>query len=192
MTGVNTGHITRLLEAHRNGEDSAFDRIIEMLYEDLLRLAHNQRRGSPRDATLNTTGLVHEAYVKLANGTRLDWNDRAHFLGVAAQAMRHISVDYARNRLREKRGGGGHRVELRETHLIVEADLEKQLAVDAVLEEMRESDPRLVQVVECRYFAGMTEEETAAALDISVRTVRRIWKKAKIELKARLEPRKSG
>ena len=192
MIRVDTGHITRLLEAHRNGEDSAFDRVIEMLYEDLLRLAHHQRRGAPRDATLNTTGLVHEAYVKLANGTRLDWNDRAHFLAVAAQAMRHISVDYARNRLREKRGGGGHRVELRETHLIVEADLEKQLAVDAVLEEMRESDPRLVQVVECRYFAGMTEEETAAALDVSVRTVRRIWKKAKVELKARLEPGKSG
>ncbi|RLE21287.1 MAG: RNA polymerase subunit sigma-70 [Acidobacteria bacterium] len=188
MTSSKTGHITRLLEAHRQGEEAAFDQVVEALYEELLLLAHRQRHGAPRDATLNTTGLVHEAYVKMANGTHLDWNDRSHFLGVAAQAMRQISVDYARSRFRAKRGGGAQHVELHEEHLKIEAQLEKNLAVDTVLEELRESNPRLVKVVECRYFAGMTEEETAAALDISVRTVRRTWSKAKEELKSRLQP----
>ena len=187
MQELEPGHITQLLEAHRQGEEGAFDRVIELLYQDLRRMAKRHSRGGRQNATMDTTALVHEAYLKLGKGGGLDWNDRAHFLGVAAQAMRHISVDYARGRLRAKRGGGAQRVELEDSHLRVESKLEKHLAVDAALENLRQQDPRLVSVVECRYFAGMSEEETAAALDVSVRTVRRIWRKAKGELKSRLQ-----
>lgn len=174
-----------MLAAYREGEEGAFDRLVAMVYDDLRRLARRQRYGRP-NATLNTTALVHEAYLKLAGGEGLGWNDRAHFLAVAAHAMRHILVDYAKSQKREKRGGGAIRVELDERQLSVEREVEKLLAVDQVLGALAEDEPRLVQVVECRYFAGMTMEETAAALNVSLRTAERNWQRAKSELKRRI------
>ena len=187
MDALSTGAITQLLQAHREGREGAFAELVETLYLDLRRIAKNQRGRGRRHATMDTTALVHEAYVKLAQGAEPSWKDRTHFLAVAAQAMRHISVDYARSRLRAKRGGGAHKVELEDRHAIVENRLEEHLAIDKALDDVAQYQPRLVHVVECRYFAGMSEEETAAVLDVSVRTVRRLWRAAKLELKAKVQ-----
>jgi RNA polymerase sigma factor (TIGR02999 family) len=174
-----------LLRAHRSGEAGALDRLTELVYEDLRRLARHQRRRSGA-RTLNTTALVHEAYLKLAAGTSLGWEDRAHFLAVAGRAIRHILIDYARATRSAKRGAGAIRVELDEAHARVEQEVDRLLLLDELLDTLGERDSRLVRVVECRYFAGMTEPETAEALGISDRTVRRSWTAAREKLRQAL------
>lgn len=185
---MNEGSETRvaeLLSAHRRGEPDALDQLTELVYEDLRRLARRQRRRSGAQ-TLNTTALVHEAYLKLAGGTSLGWEDRAHFLAVAGRAIRQILIDYARAQRSAKRGAGAVRVELHEVHARVEQEVDKLLLLDELLDALGEHDPRLVRVVECRYFAGMTEPETAEALGISDRTVRRNWTTAREKLREAL------
>jgi len=181
--GTPTHEVTQLLRAHRAGDSAAFDRIVELLYPELRALARRWRSGP--GATLDTTAMVHEAYVKMA-GRNWEWKDRAHFLAAAAQAMRHIAVDYARSKRRKKRGGGQAALPLQERDAPTVNGLETVLTVDAVLREIQERFPRMVQVVECRYFAGMTVPETAAALDTSVSTVEREWRQAKQQLQERL------
>ncbi|HEU4564503.1 MAG TPA: ECF-type sigma factor [Gemmatimonadaceae bacterium] len=171
-----TGDVTLLLEAARGGEQGVLDRLLPLLYDDLRRLAQRQLRREGEARTLHATDLVHEAYLKLAAGGALDAAGRAHFMAIAARAMRQVLVDHARRRGAAKRGGGWERATLASGHDAFSFEPEEMLALDRALEEL---EPRQRQVVEYRFFAGMEEREIADALGISERTVRRDWTKAR-------------
>jgi len=157
----------------------AAESMFPLLYEELRHIAHRQLGLERTGHTLSTTALVHEAYVKLADQTRAQFASRAHFLAVAAQAMRRILVEYARKVRADKRGGKWQRLDLDQVDIPVEDRAEALVALDGALARLAALNPRLSQVVECRFFGGMTEEETATALGVTDRTVRRDWIKAK-------------
>lgn len=161
------------------GQAGAAEAMFPLLYEELRRIAHRQLRNERAGHTLCTTALVHEAWIKLAHQTRSQFASRAHFLAVAAQAMRRILVEYARKVGAEKRGGQWRRLDLDEVDIPIEERAEALIALDGALERLSSLNPRLCQVVECRFFGGMTEEETAEALGLTDRTIRRDWIKAK-------------
>src|SRR6266545_349140 len=174
-----TQPLTELLLALRDGRAGVVDRLYPLVYEELRRIAHRALRGERTGHTLGTTGLVHEAYLGLVDQTRLEYRDRAHFYGIAARAMRHILVDYARRHGAAKRGGNQRAIALDEAILAVEDRADALLALDEALGELETLDPRLGQVVQCRFFGGLTEEETGEVLGVTARTVRRDWLKAK-------------
>jgi RNA polymerase sigma factor (TIGR02999 family) len=174
--------------APENGGPAAADSLFPLLYEELRRIAHKQLSVERPDHTLSTTALVHEAYVKLADQTRAHFASRAHFLAVAAQAMRRILVTHARKVGAEKRGGTWQRLDLDQVDIPIEERAEALVALDGALDRLSALNPRLSQVVECRFFGGMTEEETASALGVTERTIRRDWVKAKGWLLTDLEP----
>jgi RNA polymerase sigma factor (TIGR02999 family) len=178
--------ITDLLTEMRSGRRELADRLFPPVYTELRRIAHRTLGLGRPGETLATTALVHEAYLKLVDQTRAEWQDRAHFLAVAAMAMRQILIDHARHHRALKRGGGQRRVSLDEARVAVEDQAEALLALDEALTRLSGLDERLGRVVECRFFGGLTEEETAEALGISARTVRRNWVKAKGLLHAEL------
>lgn len=182
------GDITELLLAHRDGQAGALSQLMPAVYGDLRRIARAQMRGRRPGATLDTGALVHEAYLRLVDQQRVAWNDRRHFFAVAAMAMRQIAVDHARARARQKRGGGAALATLTDAQDPLGADLDLVIAIDEALRTLEATDPRLVRVVECRYFAGLSEQETAEALDTSVRTVQREWYKARAWLRQHLAP----
>jgi RNA polymerase sigma factor (TIGR02999 family) len=184
--------IARLLAEHHSGDRAAFDRLFALLYDDLRRIAHRHLRRQPTGHTLSTTALVHEAYLNLAERAGGGMRDRARFFGLASRVMRHVLVDYARRRGAVKRGSGWVRVALQEDTAVVEDRGAELLALDEVLTRLEERDPRLARLVECRYFGGMTTEETAAALDVSVRTAERDWTRAKAYLFSALGPGSAG
>ncbi|HVS13273.1 MAG TPA: ECF-type sigma factor [Thermoanaerobaculia bacterium] len=182
--------IAELLAAHQQGDHDAFSRLVSLLYEDLRRLARAQRRRRPPGATLDTTALVHEVYLRLAGRQALDYQDRNHFLSIAARAMRFVLVEQARRHFAEKRGGGAVVDAPTEAELGARspaADFETVLTLERALELLGERSERLVRVVECRYYAGMTEEEVASALGVSARTVQRDWRLARAQLKLDIE-----
>jgi RNA polymerase sigma factor (TIGR02999 family) len=184
--GVCDEPITELLKRIGHGDRQAMDDLLPLVYEQLRRLARSQRRRSPsHDQTLDTTALVHEAYLKLARGAGA-YEHRGHFFAVAATAMRQVLIDEARHHLRRKRGSGERPLDLDERQLSVTSQAEFLLALDEALGTLAECNPRLRQVVECRFFAGLTEEETAEALAVTSRTVRRDWAKAKAWLTVEL------
>ena len=174
-----THDITALLLAWRAGDHQAPDRLFELAYQELRRIAHRQLTRERADHTLGTTALVHEAYLKLVDQNRAVLVDRSHFFAVAARVMRRILVDYARRYRAVKRGGASPRVTLSGADIPAEERAETLIALDEALVRLAEIDPRLSQVVECRFFAGLTEGETAEALEVTERTVRRDWVKAK-------------
>ncbi|MGH9380732.1 MAG: ECF-type sigma factor [Thermoanaerobaculia bacterium] len=180
------GEITRLLRAHAEGDREAIDRLVPLVYDHLRAIARRQlaRGGHPR--TLDTTSLVHEAYMQLVDETGVAWQDRSHFFAICARAMRRILVDAARRRGAAKRGGGKPHLSLEPGLISVEEQTELVLAVDQALTRLASFNPRLERVVECRYFAGMTEDETAQALSISLRTVQREWTRARAWLQKEL------
>ena len=179
--------ISTLLRAHRSGDRGALDRLMPLVYDDLHRLARRQLAGEGgRGRTLDTTGLVHEAYLRLAESSRAAWEGRGHFFSVSARAMRQIVVDYARERGAAKRGGGVRSATLDDESAAVESRAEEILAVDQALAGLGALDPHLPQLVECRFFAGLTEEETAEALALPLRTVQRDWARARAWLKRAL------
>jgi RNA polymerase sigma factor (TIGR02999 family) len=171
--------ITAHLQAWNAGESSAREAVFPLVYEELRRIARRQLKNERIGHTLDTTALVHEAYLKLIDQTRADFADRSHFYAVASNAMRRILVDYARRYLADKRGGAPRRVSLCDDMLVAEERADTLLAVDEALNELARIDPRLSRVVECRFFGGLTDEETAQILGITARTVRRDWTKAK-------------
>lgn len=181
-----TGKITRLLQAHYEGDRAAFDRLVPLVYDRLRRIAHGQLANRRRGATLDTTSLVHEAYMQLVEETGVAWQDRSHFFAISARAMRRILVDYARERTAKKRGGGKPDLTLEPERLGVEQQAEQVLAIDRALESLAGFNERLARLVECRYFAGMTEEESAEALGISLRTAQRDWTRARAWLQKEL------
>ena len=154
----------------------AAESLLPFLYRELRRLAHSLHAARPPGATLQTTDLVHEAYLKLVGDHDPGWNGRAHFFGAAARAMREILVDQARRKGRAKHGGGLRRVQADEIALPVELPVQDILAVHEALERLEGEDPRKGQIVNLRFFAGLTTEETAKALDLSARTVEREWR----------------
>ena len=174
--------VTQLLGQLQTGNRDVLDELFSLVYDELRSMAQAQRRGWEGDYTLNTTGLVHEAYLKLVDQSTGEWQSRTHFLSVAAKAMRHILVDYARRRRAEKRGGKVQKVSLQgmesalgDEILLPDERSEALLALDEALERLAQKDPRAVQVVECRFFGAMTIDETAAVLGLSPRTVIRDW-----------------
>ena len=159
-----------------------------VVYEQLRAIAHRQltlRDGG--NGTLSTTALVHEAYLKLIDQSRAQWQDRAHFLAVASLAMRHVLVDRANARTAVKRGGGQLRLTLNEELIAVDDQAEALLQLNEAMDRLAQLEPRLAHVVECRFFGGLTEEEIAAALSITVRTVQRDWAKARTLLRRALD-----
>ena len=167
-----------LLQAHA-GDPGAVEHVFPLIYEELHRLAHRQLMREGAGQTLSTTALVHEAYLKLIDQTRVQWAGRAHFMAIAATAMRRILIDRARGRGSLKRGGGLRPIPIESVELAAEERADLLLALDEALTRLNALDPRQAQVVECRFFGGMTEEETAAALGIGLRTAKRDWAKAK-------------
>lgn len=179
--------ITSQLLAWRAGAPFAVERLFPLVYDELRRIAHRHIARERGGHTLDTTGLVHEAYLKLVDQTRAQWTDRSHFFAVASNAMRRILVDYARSYRAGKRGSAPKRVSLTDNMLVAEERADTLIAVDEALTELAQIDERLSRVVECRFFAGLTEEETAEVLGVTSRTVRRDWTKAKGWLYRKLE-----
>jgi len=171
--------ITAQLQAWVAGEPTARETLFPLVYDELRRIAHRQLQREWDGHTLDTTALVHEAYLKLVDQTRAGFTDRSHFFAVAANAMRRILVDYARRYLADKRGGAPRRVTLTDDMLVAEERADTLLAINDALLELSRIDERLSMVVECRFFGGLTEEETAEVLGVTARTVRRDWTKAK-------------
>ena len=192
------GEVTLLLNEIAKGNQHALDRLIPLIYDELHRLAARCMRQERADHTLQPTALVHEAYLKLVGQRTTNWENRTHFFAVAAQLMRRILIDHAKRHLRAKRGGAEQKVSLDEVFLFSEDKSAALLALDESLTRLGKIDPRQSQIVELRYFAGLTIEETATALDVSPKTVKRDWSVAKAwlygDLKACHEPasRKMG
>jgi len=181
------GEVTLLLAEAKRGDKAALGRMIPLVYKELRRLAGHYLRDERIGHTLQPTALVHEAYLRLVGQDRADWQNRAQFMGVAAQLMRRILVDYARQRVAAKRGGGAIKID--DERFDVGASTEQSeelLAVNEAVERLTELDPQQAQIVEMRYFGGLSVEETAEALGISPRTVKRDWAMAKAWLRTEL------
>lgn len=174
--------ITQLLRAWRAGDDGALDQLTPLVYRELHGLAHARMRQERPGHTLQTTALVHEAYLRLLDARRVDFHDRAHFFALCARAMRQILVDAARARGSLKRGGPGPAVAFDERLAVSPARDLELLALDEALAQLAEADPRQGQVVELRYFGGLSVEETAEVLSVSPQTVMRDWKLSKLWL----------
>lgn len=177
-----TQQVTELLLAWRQGEESALEKLTPLVYEQLRRLAHRYMRGERAAHTLQATALVNEAYLRLIDGHQVKWQDRAHFFAVSARLMRRILVDWARTRQSQKRGGEPQQVTLDEALMVARGHGEDLLALDEALEKLAIVDVRKSQVVEMRYFGGLSVEETAAVLKVSLDTVLRDWRLAKLWL----------
>ena len=189
LTASSPGAVTDLLRAWTDGDDGALERLTPLVEAELRRLARGYMRRERRDHTLQTTALVNEAFLRLTDARRVRWQDRAHFLGISARLMRRVLVDHARSRGYRKRGGGAERVTLDERVLgAPEADLDL-LALDRALDALAAADARKCRVVELRYFAGLSVEETAEVLGVSPDTVKRDWRLAKLWLLRELEGR---
>lgn len=180
-----------MLHELSHGSPEALDQLLPVVYDELRRIAHGQLRGEQSGHTLNTTALVHEAYLKLVNLRQVDWRDRAHFFAVAARLMRQVLIDYARARQRDKRGGGLIQVPLVEGMDIVLEESDTLLALDEALARLEAVNERQCRVVECRCFAGLSVEETAEVLQTSPATVKRDWAFARAWLNRELSERPS-
>jgi RNA polymerase sigma factor (TIGR02999 family) len=182
--GDSTSELLRAIEA---GDREALDRLFTRVYGELKRIARSQRAGAGNAPALRTTSLVHETYLKLAHGVPWSLRDRRHFFATAARAMRLLTIDHARRRLRDKRGGGGPEIALDEDSLAAPERPQELLALDAALDSLNGSDPALAQLVEWRFYAGLTVEEIAELLDLSERTVKRHWRAARAYLHRELQ-----
>jgi RNA polymerase sigma factor (TIGR02999 family) len=183
---TNSSEISRLLNQYRDGHGEAFGKLMGLVYEDLRRLAAWQLQLERPEHSLQPTALVHEAYLKLAGQNPLDWRNKAHFFALAAQIMRHILVDHARGRGRDKRGGGQAALALDEALEVSQPSDPGLIELDDALSLLAEQDYRKSQIVELRYFGGLSIEETADVLGVSPTTVRREWTMAKAWLRREL------
>jgi RNA polymerase sigma factor (TIGR02999 family) len=179
MTTMSPQEVTQLLADWSRGDKSALDKLFPLVHAELRRIAQRQISQERPGHTLQATALVNEVYLKLAGQKGFELQDRAHFFAVCAQVMRHILVDYARTRTREKRGGDAIKVSLDEVAVISDQQAEQIVALDEALQTLERLDPQKGKIVELRYFAGLSIEETAKLLDTSPRTVRREWQRSK-------------
>lgn len=182
--------ITGLLRRWSSGDEEAFERLLPLVYDDLRAIAHHRLESERAEHTLQTTALVHEAYLRLVDADDIDWNDRAHFFAIASKLVRRVLVEHARRRNAAKRGGGATRVQL--TPASAGADpwshTLEVLALDEALTDLARRDPRLERVVEHRFFGGLSVRETAEVLEVSQRTVERDWSRARTYLYRALSP----
>lgn len=181
---VRQGDVTALLQRHQSGDEGALDELLPLVYDELRRLARSHRYSWRREGLKapGTGSLVHEAYLKLVDQSRVEWDSRAQFFFLASRVMRSLLVDNARYHQRQKRGGDRERVELSDQMLVSHQRSEQLLALDAALERLSTEDPRTGEIVVCRFFGGLTVEETAEALEISPATVKRGWRVARAVL----------
>jgi len=189
MKPPSTHEVTQLLLAWSDGDQTALEELTSLVYAELRRLAERYMRRERAGHTLQTTALVNEAYVRLVDLQQVRWRNRAHFIGVAAQLMRHILVDFARARRQAERGGFAQQVSLDEAALVVKGRSAEFIALDDALQSLAEIDPRKSRIVELRYFGGLNVEETAEVLKISPRTVMREWSLARAWLHRELNRR---
>jgi RNA polymerase sigma factor (TIGR02999 family) len=181
--------ITQLLLAWRNGDNEALNRLIPMVYDELRRFAHRYMNKRFAGQTLQTTALVNEAYIRLVGQDQVDWQNRTHFFAVCARVMRNLLVDRARSRQADKHGGGARRVSLDDAAIVLPERQIDLLALDEALDRLAGIDPRKSQIVEMRYFGGMSVEETAEVLAVSPITVKREWLKARAWLYREMDKR---
>jgi RNA polymerase sigma factor (TIGR02999 family) len=184
--GADPHEVTAILREARGGDRSVLDRLFPLVYDELRRMAHHQLIAQPPGRTLATTVLIHEAYLRLVNQKEVGFDDRARFLAYASRVMRTVLVDYARARGAKKRGGGMRPVPIDVANLQVDEQADLVLGVDDALDRLAALDERQARIVECRFFGGMSEAETAEALGISDRTVRRDWTKSRAWLQVEL------
>jgi RNA polymerase sigma factor (TIGR02999 family) len=177
-----------VLDELRSGRRDTLDRLMPLVYDHLRLLASRQLVVREGGRTLSTTGLVHEAYLKLVDQSRVAWRDRSHFFALASVAMRHVLVDRAKARLAQKREGALHRVTLDDEQLGGQDQAELMLDLNDAIDRLAAVEPRLAHVVECRFFGGLSEEETAEVLEVTPRTVQRDWAKARVLLRRALSP----
>lgn len=180
--------VTEILRRAGARDAAAIERLLPLVYDELRALAGRHLRGERADHTLQPTALVHEAYLKLVDQTRVDWRGRGHFMAVASMAMRRLLVDHARARGRKRRGGDAPKLSLSAALPVADdAQADEIVAVDRLLDALAGFDPRAAQVVECRFFGGLSIEETAAALELSPMTVKRSWRVARAWLRKELD-----
>ncbi len=179
--------VTDLLKRWDSGDEAALAELTPLIYEELRRLAHHHMGGQRPDHTLQTTALVNEAYLRLADQARVNWQNRAHFFAVAARAMRQILVDYARSQRARKRGGGALKVELDEAALVSPVEAKEIVDLHEALEKLAQLNARKARVVELKYFGGLNYDEVAEVLQTSRATVRRDWEFAKLWLYTELQ-----
>ncbi len=188
MPKTSSQQLTQMLIQLSEGNAQMVDDILPLIYDELRRLAGNYLRRERSDHTLQPTALVHEAYIKLIDQTQVKWQNRAHFFGIAANIMRRILVDYARQHKAEKRGGAAEKMPLEEEILIVsEGKSAELLALDEALENLAKIDPQKSKIVELRYFGGLSVEETAEVMNCSAVTIKRQWRMAKAWLYGRIK-----
>lgn len=185
------GEITKLLDDWRHGDPKALDQLMQLIYDELRQLASAYLRRERPDHTLQTTALVHEAFLRLVGQQHVEWQNRAHFYGIAARMMRRLLANHARDRLAAKRRGSARHLSLDETVLPPEEVLAETLAVDDALKSLAAIRPQQAEVVELRYFGGLTSEEIAEVLGISVPTVARRWRVARAWLYRSLKAERS-
>ena len=178
MTALPT-RVTQLLMKWSDGDQAALDELIPLVHTELRRLARIHMGKERRGHTLQTSGLINEAYLRLVDRQNVQWQDRAHFFAVSAQVMRHILIDHARSYQSAKRGGGAHKVSLDEAALVPQQRAEELVALDDALTSLAKIDPRKSRLVELRFFGGLSVEETAEVMKISPRTVMREWRVVK-------------
>ncbi len=186
MRGAECSETTQLLRAWASGDPGALEQLTPRVYDELRRIAGRFMRDERPGRTIQTTALVHEAYLKLIDVTNVDWQHRAHFFAVSAQIMRRILLDQARRRVAAKRGGVAPRVNLDEVPDIASGGARELIALDDALDALAKVDPRKARVIELRFFAGLSVEETAEVLKVSSDTVKRDWKLARAWLLAEL------
>jgi RNA polymerase sigma-70 factor (ECF subfamily) len=187
MRPQDADQITHLLNDWKSGDEEAMSQVMAMVYDQLKLLAHRYTIKERSDRTLNTTGLVHEAYLKIIKQNNRNYQDRAHFYAIVSTCMRRVILEVARSRNTNKRGNDAQKVEVKEHFLISETDADQVLSVNEALEKLTGFDPRLAEVVEHRYFGGLKLEEIAEAMDCSLSTVKRDWRLAKTWLQNELK-----
>jgi len=192
VASASTHEVTRLLQAWSSGDESALERLTPLVYNELHRLAHRYMVAEQPGQTLQTTALVHEVYLRLVDANNINWQDRAHFYAICARLMRRILIDFARSRNYQKRGAQFPHIELEEAATVSAVIGSELLAVDEALKQLAKLDQRKSEVVELRFFGGLTVEEIAAALKVSPETVMRDWKLAKAWLLRELSHEAKG
>ena len=183
MKTPSSQEVTRLLLAWRDGDQQALERLTPLVYGELRRMAHHFMRRERPDHTLQTSALVNEAFLRLIDYRKADWQNRAHFFGIAAQMMRQILIDYARSQARAKRGGTLRQVSFEETTVVSEERAAELIALDDALTALAAFDLSKSRIVELRFFGGLTNEEVGEVMGMSLRTVEREWRKAKAWLR---------
>ncbi len=186
MTTLTPQDVTELLTEWQKGDADALDKLTPLVYDELRRIAHRYVRAERNGHTLQTTELVNEAYTRLLGKQKIEWQNRSHFFGVTAQVMRHILIDHARRRSYAKHGGNARQVSMEDAAVMSHQRAAELIALDEALGELAKLDPRKSRVVELRYFGGLSLEETAEALHVSLMTVRRDWRAAKAWLFRRM------